>query len=189
MTETKNVKIEDATDAELMTFAVESLNLDIKPKAKRAEIIAAMNPAWEQDYIMVAVKVAPVEHEAVIGAIAPKDIDKAAVQAAQAVASGDAPKSEAEAESNRLVKVLVSEGSGKEGKRPVKVSVNGIQILIPRGKMVTIKHKYMVALNHAVRTEYVQDEDDHDNMIETNVHCYPFQFQGFVDDAPRAAAG
>jgi hypothetical protein len=144
-----------------------------------------MGPAWEQDYIMVAVKVAPVEHEAVIGAIAPKEVDKAKVQAAQAVAAGNAAKDDGE----RLVRVLVNEGSGKEGKRPVKTSVNGIQYLVTRGTPVTIKKKFMGALDNAVRTEYEQDPDDHENMIVTHVHNYPFQFLGYVDEAPKADAG
>ena len=178
---TKNVPLSEATMPQLVQFATTALGLEVKASHKKADVIGLIQTAWDNDYIIAkdeSEQAAPAA-EPVVGAVAPTPQSQSKLQSELNVVAQNS-------QNDRRCRIIVAEGRGKEGKRPVPVAVNGVQILIPRGKPVVVAERYMEALDHAVRTEYEQDGAD--NMIESQVHAYPFQFMGYVDAEGRATA-
>lgn len=70
------------------------------------------------------------------------------------------------------VKITIPETDGPGGKRGVFVSVNGVAMIVPRGKPVDIPYRYYLVLANAVKTVHEQDEETQE-IISTDVPSYP----------------
>ncbi len=177
----------DATPDQLMTFAAQFLGItswghNIGEEKVRARIRAAFT--GDTITIMVPEEVAAVASAAPADASAtPADASEADAHQEAASAAVDASDPALKADNRALigtsgrddpvVMLTISEAEGKSGTRPVFLSVNGVGILIPRGKMVPVAYRYYEVLEHAERTTYEQDEESGE-IIPSNVKSYPF---------------
>jgi hypothetical protein len=78
--------------------------------------------------------------------------------------TGEAPKGKTagaapHAITEPMVELTIHEQPGPGGKRAVFVAVNGTGMLIPRNKRVSVKLRYLRALEDAIQTLYEYDDD------------------------------
>ena len=76
------------------------------------------------------------------------------------------------AERDPKVTITIAEMEGAGGKRPVYAGVNGVAMLIPRGRPVDIPYRYYLDLMNAVKTVHEQDEATGE-IISSDVPSYP----------------
>jgi hypothetical protein len=140
----KTIKITDATATQLAEFATTMLGLDgIRPQMGAAKIIAIMEPVYSKETIEVP--------DDAPQPAAPKDITPGFKK----------PVTSAEAYWNEKVQVRINVSEEKGGDRPIPVAVNGIQILVPRGKDVMLSRKYAEVLMKALHRTAITDENSH----------------------------
>ena len=60
---------------------------------------------------------------------------------------------------DRKVRIHIATGEGASGARPVEVAVNGVLMLIPRGKDVEVPWKYLHVLQNAKASQAEVDDD------------------------------
>ena len=68
--------------------------------------------------------------------------------------------------------VYITISKTQEEDQPVPVSVNGTTILIPRGKRVAVKRKYVHVLENAIGTQYREDQNG-GGLIAYDSQSYP----------------
>lgn len=152
----RQVKITDATHAELLTFCRETLGLNLPPNTKVSTLEAKLALTWGKDYINIADVDAP--------GLPAKGSQPLPATAEQH--SGPAP-------GMIRVKLSISEKAG--GDEDVQVGVNGSVMLIPRDKEVDIPYKYYEALKHAVAFKYEMLPGGGMNPVPREVPNYPLQ--------------
>ena len=157
----KTVPWDEATLDELTKFAASVLGISVSPRINESTLRAKIRQAHSGDNITILV---------------PDDDDEAVV--------GDAPAPPSEtpndgkalrgssAENDPKVQITITEMPGAGGKRPAFVSVNGVAMLIPRGRPVDIPYRYYHALTNATQTLYDQDEATGE-IISSDVPSYP----------------
>ena len=77
------------------------------------------------------------------------------------------------AENDPKVQITIAEVEGAGGKRPVFVGVNGVGMLIARGRPQDIPYRYYAALTNAIKTTHEQDESTGE-IVSSDVPSYPF---------------
>jgi hypothetical protein len=156
----KLIPISEATQAQLRTFAQETLGIEIKATMSAEKVLAAVTSAWDRDI--------PIMDDEVTGELA-----------------GDQPHPVRDrhlpAEAGKVrINIGIQEDAG--GSDPVPVGVNGKIMLIPRGRDVDIPERYLEALKHAVTYKYDSLPDGMGiNPVPREVQLYPFQVRGRVD--------
>ena len=183
----KQLPTGEATDGQLDRFAREILGLDFgaDENPSRDKLLAQIANAWPREFILVPDTVAAPE------AITAAEIEEsqpppppARPEPAQAAAAPPAAPPPAQAVSPRKLKdsaatdptvqLLIHEAEGPGGKRGVFVGVNGVGMLIPRGKMVDVPYRYYLNLNNAVRTHHEVIDERTGETEARDVHAYPF---------------
>lgn len=152
--------IEKASDVELLEFAELTLQLpDAKTASDRATLLGLIRSTWPNDYIFVDSAATP-------------EADEAQADDVRAMAriklGEDAPADEP----RWIIKISATELPG--GKDPVPVGVNGRAVVIQRDMEAEVPHRYVEALQHAVRTAVTQDQRTHE-FHYTNFTNYPLE--------------
>lgn len=133
----KTVDLETATATELSEFANTTFGLSTNFRDGKDKLISALRAAgFDGDEIEVEE----------VSAIEP--VNKRLVAAAH--------KDEAY---GKKVRLTLNAKDAKDAKQPQFVAVNGVGILIPKGKEVEVPYPYYEALKNAVRREYETDDD------------------------------
>lgn len=92
---------------------------------------------------------------------------------------------EGEAFMHQVVYVRIPESTVDGDTGFVEVSVNGIGVTIPRGKMVPIRRMHLEALVHARQDTFKQTERDlYDTRLRMRT-TYTYPFEVLRDDDPR----
>ncbi len=162
MDNSKRVLIEDATTAQLIQFADESLGMKIHPNTGLGKILARIRPVWRPDFITLYNDPAPAEIE-VSADSTPGNIT-VHIRALAGGTSKDDPK----------IRLIIQETEGAGGQRKVFTSVNNISMELPRGEEFDCPYRYYLALKSSVATLYEQDPDTHE-VNGREVAKYPFQ--------------
>ena len=158
----KTVPWDEATLQELKMFASGVLGMTLGPNIGEETLRAKIRQAFPGDKITIMVLDG--EDEAVAAdAPAPPSEAPAQGKALRGSSSVNDPK----------VTITIAEAEGAGGKRPVPVQVNGVQMLLPRGRPIDIPYRYYDDLCKAVKTLYEQDETTQE-VISTDVPSYPF---------------
>jgi len=158
----KLIPISEATEAQLRTFAQETLGIEVKPSASIDKVRAAVASAWDRDI--------PVTDD---------NEDLAPEQQARAPVP---VKDEHLLPDEGLVRINIGIQEEAGGNDPVAVGVNGRIMLIPRGRDVDIPERFLEALQHAVTYKYDNLPDGMGiNPVPREVQLYPFQIKGRVD--------
>ena len=152
----RQIEIAKATHPELLTFARDTLGLNLPPNTKIETLRARITTAWDKDYITVPEETASAEPQQ----LGPKP--------QPATADQKGPKSG----KVRIVITVTEEAGGNE---PVPVGVNGKVMLIPRGEEVDIPESYFEVLQHAIAHKYDALPDGGMNPVPREVPLYPFQ--------------
>ncbi len=175
----KTVPWDDATLHELKMFAAQSLGMMTTPNIGLATIRAKIRQAYSGDDITFLVR--ETDEQEGIG-----DAPVAVVgEGGEAPAVGKALRGHS-AEGDPKVKITIAEVEGAGGSRPVYVGVNGVGMLIPRGRPVDIPYRYYRALKCAIKTVHEQDEATGD-ILSAEVPAYPFSVNKEPDKAEVAA--
>ena len=158
----KTVKWDEATLKELKMFASGVLGMTLGPNIGEETLRAKIRQAFPGDKITIMVLDG--EDEAVAA--------DAPVPPSEAPAQGKALRGSSSVNDPKVT-ITIAEAEGAGGKRPVPVGVNGVMMLIPRGRPVDIPYRYFDALSKANKTLYEQDETTQE-VISTDVPSYPF---------------
>ena len=159
----RQIPINQATHAELLQFARNSLGLNLPPNTKMETLRARISAAWAKDYINLAEEVAETPQKG----------------------RQPFPQTAEQEEPDRgmvKIKIAITEDAG--GADAVPVGVNGKIMLIPRGKEVEIPYAYFEVLEHAIAHKYDPMPDGGMNPVPREVPTYPFQV---IHDGIRAA--
>lgn len=164
------VKISEATDAQLLDFARNVLNLDVDGRNSRATVITQIKAVHDGDTITVA------DAETGLSGKAsdkpdgkPEDIETQRRKRQQNRANrqlGDAGSSPMPMQGAFDVphyEIELMKAQGPDGDAPVEVWVNGRLLVIPRAQRVEIPGPFLTALQNAVMVEFQQGEKFGDN--------------------------
>lgn len=157
----KTVPWGEATLDELKKFAAQVLGMSVNYNIGEDTLRAKIRQAYPGENITIMVLDG--EEEKPADAPAP---------ASEAPKVGKALRGSS-AEKDPKVTITIAEVEGVGGKRPVPVGVNGVFMLIPRGKPVDIPYRYFAALGLAIRTLHEQDEQTGE-IVSSDVPSYPF---------------
>ena len=162
----KHIAMKDASDEQLRDYAKNVLQLDIHHAAKRATIIGSIYAAQEGDQIQVPADDAPQAlqqpAQPVPEPVAPQGssfANETRPVSAEVAPTSKSNRLDTDSSKDRMICVIVQKQQGKGGDRPAFVSVNGMGILIPRGKPCVIPERYIGAMNDAVQTVVEQDPE------------------------------
>jgi hypothetical protein len=158
----KTVPWDEATLTELKMFAAQVLGMSTHPSIGESTLRGKIRQAYNGQEITIMVNESGPEDEAVGDAPSPPSETPNDGKALRGASAAGDPK----------VKITIAEVEGAGGKRPVPVGVNGVIMLVPRGKAVDIPYRYYEALTHAVKTTYEQDEASGE-VISSDVPSYP----------------
>ncbi len=170
----RQVAIGDATDEELLKFATEGAGLQVKPRAKREELIDFLKTAGHTHWITI-VEAAPTLMPATQG---PADTD------------------EFDPENERWAEVNFQLAAGQNKRIPVFVSVNEDHAYLPRGVRIVIRERFYRTIVECKETHYAQNASDEGAMKRWSdserqeVERYPLTFlgwRGYVKDGPPEA--
>ena len=157
----RTVQWDEATLEELKMFAAQVLGMSVHPKIGEDKLRGKIRMAYPGDTITI---------------MALDDEDSAPADAPVAASAeptdGKALRGSSAA-GDPMVTITIAETDSAGGKRPVFVGVNGVGMLIPRGKQVDIPYRFYLALTHAIKTTYEQDEATGE-IISSDVPSYPF---------------
>ena len=160
------IHINDATVAQLRTFAEEVLGLDVRAQDTRKSLQAKIGVVHVGDEIELP------DHTTATFEAVPTDAGTAPEQMRAATAKSVSAKS---GRGDPLVRLVVHENESEEGKRPVFVAVNGTGMLIPRGREVEIPYRYYLVLRDTIVSSFRQDmESAEKEMRESRQPVYPF---------------
>lgn len=148
------VQITDASDEQIRGFVTVFLALDIKPAAKREQMLAKMSEAgWSMPFITVA------ESE-------PE------VSGSSKASYGQTRKN---AKGEDEIKVLINASDKQGGDSPVFLGLNGTGIYVPRGEECWMPEKYLSCLKNAVEDFFDTNEDGEAIHPPRKILSYPFQ--------------
>ncbi len=157
----KTVPWDEATLHELKMFAAQVLGMSVNHNVGESTLRSKIRQAYPGDDITFMVLDGIEEAQASDAPAQPSETPNDGKALRGTSAAGD-PK----------VKITIAEVEGAGGKRPVPVGVNGVIMLVPRGKPVDIPYRYYEALSHAEKTTYEQDPET-DEVISSDVPSYP----------------
>ncbi len=158
----KTVPWDEATLLELKMFAAQVLGMSAHPNIGEATLRAKIRQAYNGDEITIMVDES-----------GPKDASQADTPAAPSETPNDGKALRGTSAANDpKVKITIAEVEGAGGKRPVPVGVNGVVMLVPRGRPVDIPYRYYEVMRHAIKRTYEQDETTHE-VISSDVPSYP----------------
>jgi len=163
--QTVKVALNEASRDQLFYYASTIMGLDVKHNTGETKLLAKISEA-NPDLKEIEV---PEVTQAADSATADNTASEGQTAAPQ-TAGKPAPKVDP---MERKVMVLIDRTEGRDGERPVQVSVNGSMILVPRGEPVPLKMKYVKVLENAVATRYHQTEDG--EMKSYEAQLYPFR--------------
>ena len=152
----KTILIDEATEAQLRSFAIDTLGFTINATAKIETVRARIQQAWNKREI-------PVEDSA------PEPAQAETKAGPQPVTDEQKPLADGMV---RLVLQVTEEAGGADD---VQVGVNGKVMLVPRGKTVEIPEAYFESLAHAVTHKYDALPDGGMSPTPRKVPLYPFQ--------------
>ena len=157
----KTVPWDEATIDELTKFAASVLGISVSPRIGEETLRAKIRQAYPGDTITIMVLDGDDDGAPSDAPAPPSEApsDRKALRGTSA--SGD-PK----------VKITIAEVEGAGGKRAIPVGVNGVVMLVPRGKPVDIPFRYYEDLLHAIKTVHEQDEASGE-IISSEVPSYP----------------
>lgn len=159
------IAISKATGAQLREYAVQNLGgafpASYGDEDCRAAVTAALGGS---DYFTLVENIAP---DAIPGGVAP----------AMRVSDIVVPRDDTDEDARMDQKVTVQIHPDEKNPHPVPVAVNGVAMLIPRGKPVQIKRKYAEVLFRAVKEVAVLDPDTSKIVGYRMTHTYPFSVQ------------
>ena len=158
----KTVPWDEATLAELKRFAASVLGIPTAVNIGEQTLRAKIRQAYPGDTITIMVMDGDDDISVASDAPPPPSDTPHDPRALRGGSSINDPK----------VTITIAEQEGAGGKRGVFVGVNGVAMIIPRGKPVDIPWRYYAALLLAVKTVYEQDEATHE-IIESDVPSYP----------------
>lgn len=166
------IKITDASDDQIRSFAL-SLQLDedgaITNAKGRADLLAVLGPAWDQDYIFAEADEAPVQVQS-------------AVRFAQHVKDFGP-----EFGPMTTFKIMTTEMPG--GKHAAGPTVNGKMCKIDRGVLVSTNYAFYEALKHATGSivEQAPDKDGKPGeLVIIDASNYPMSEQQYPSDEELA---
>lgn len=159
MTTQRKKEITEASPTDLRDFAEMVLQLDVPAGATPADMIAQISTAWPATYIFV--------DEAELETPGETQNDATRAQAQISLMSGDAKNDPV-----WRIKIAATELPG--GRDPVPVGVNFRPVVIQRNMIADVPHRYIGALQNAVRVGVTQDPDTRE-MIESGTMAYPFE--------------
>lgn len=145
------IKLEQATPKQLRRLATNSYGINFPNYARPPQMIAKLRDAGCPDEIEVA--------------------DEAEAQPAKVL-----PVAGSAAKASDKVRIMIAREAGPAGAEPVKASVNGSLMLIPRGEPVEIPRHYYTMLMDAVEIHY--DEmtvDGETTLVPREVPALPIQ--------------
>ena len=157
----KTVPWDEASLQDLKKFAAQVLGMSTHPSIGEETLRSKIRQAYSGDTITILVLDG--EDEAFIG--------DAPAPPSKTPNDGKALRGSS-AENDPKVQITIAEMPGAGGKRDVFVGVNGVGMMIPRGKPVDIPYRYYEALTHATQTLYDQDEATQE-VISSEVPSYP----------------
>ena len=158
----KTVPWDDSTLPELKMFAAQVLGMSFHVNIGETTLRSKIRQAYGGDEITIMVDETGGSDESQADApVAPSETPNDGKALRGSSAKGD-PK----------VKITIAEVEGAGGKRAVPVGVNGVMMLVPRGKPVDIPYRYYLALKNAVKTTYEQDKETQE-VISSEVPSYP----------------
>ena len=155
----KTVPWDEATLDELKMFAAQVLGMSVHPNIGEDKLRGKIRMAYPGESITIMV-LEDEDDKAADAPVAPSEGDGKALRGASA--AGDP-----------MVTITIAETDSAGGKRPVFVGVNGVGMLIPRGKQVDIPYRFYLALTNAIKTTYEQDEATGE-IVSSDVPSYPF---------------
>jgi len=147
----KRIPLVEAKAAELRTFARSHLGMQPPVTLSTEQLRAQIGAAWDKDYIEVP------------------DADATAAPTAPPTQDRDAPAS-------GKIRVVIARTEEAGGSEPVPVGVNGVVMLVPRGKPVDVPEAYFEVLKNAIATHYdqVNHPDGSMEMVPREVPAFPF---------------
>jgi len=151
----EQILLQHATQEQLLTFARNTLGLNLPPNTKKETLLGKIKVVWEKDYLLVSAKQSEPEQQ-VAGTPIP-------------ITDGQQPP-----ESSK-VRIIIQPTEEAGGNDPVQVGVNGKVMLIPRGEEVDIPLSYFEVLKHAITYKYGSNPDGSLNPVARKVPLYPFQ--------------
>jgi len=184
--QTVKVALNEANRDQLFYYAATVLGLDVKHNTGETKLLAKIteaNPDLKE--IEVPDETPAADNEATVNEPAASEAAPAPIVAAaaapvvapvvtQAPDTTPAPAPAAQGDPmNAMVEILIERTEGRDGERPVFVSVNGVGQLIPRGEPVKVKMKYVKVLENAVAERFSQDEKG--DMKSYKAMQYPFR--------------
>lgn len=159
----KTVPWDDATLDELKKFVAQVLGISVNYNIGESTLRAKIRQAYGGDTITIMVLDGEDEFVAE---------DAPAPASTKPPTHGKALRGSS-AENDPKVTITIAEIEGAGGKRPVPVGVNGVMMLVPRGRPVDIPYRYYHALTLAVKTVHEQDEETLE-IVSSDVPSYPF---------------
>lgn len=169
---TKQIAIAEASKEQLFQFAKGRLGLDVPLSITKSMLLAKISVAHDKDTIDVP----DVDEEVDLNApvLTPKGKRApTSEEGSRLVSKGG--------KGDPLVEMTLHQSAEKDGKRPVFVAVNGVEILVPRGERIKLPYRYFHALENAIRTEGTWDEQSNE-IIKTEVPAYPFLIHRLPSD-------
>lgn len=162
----KTISINDATATQLAEFASIMLGVPAEARMGKEKIIAKMRAAG-----YTKSEIALEEPEVEAQTFAP------AAQTAEPVTGK---------KTRKMVTVLIPEQEAPGGSEPVFTSVNGVNLLIPRGVEATIPVEYEEALRHAISFKYSSASEGGLGAVR-KVPSYPYSIVRPAHDVEVAA--
>lgn len=123
------IEIKDATDDQIREFAETTLQVDTSEARNRAALMAAIGPAWPNDFIMIA----DPERDAQGEIVTPTPVH-----------TFDSSRDDGPA---TTFKIMQTDMPG--GKHPAAPDVNGRKLVIQRNVLVTAPYAFYLALTNA----------------------------------------
>ena len=165
----KTVPWDDATLTELKMFAAQSLGMMTTPNIGEVTLRSRIRQAYAGSEITIMVP----EDDAPADAPVAAPIEPPAVGKALRGSS---------AENDPKVKITIAEVEGAGGTRDVYVGVNGVGMMVPRGRPVDIPYRYFHALENAVKMNHEQDPETNE-IVSSEVPSYPMSVNKMPDQA------
>ena len=159
----KTIPWDEATREDLVKFSAQVLGIPVAPNIGEDTLRAKIRAAYQGDEITIYVPpdTAPDAPDA------PGADQEVAATVDNRALRGTSSKADPK------VQLTIAETEGAGGKRGVYVGVNGVGMIIPRGRIVDVPYRYYVALSHAVKTVHEQDDDTHE-ILSTEIPSYPY---------------
>lgn len=152
----RKVPINEATDAELRSFALDTLGMSIPANAKESTVLAKVQTAWGKPDILLPSSGEGDDADVVGTAPVPVTPEQA----------GPTPDK---------VRIIISVTDTPGGDEPVPVGVNGKVMLIERGKPQDVPRPYFEVLSNAIQHKYDPLPGGGINPVPRQVPLYPFQ--------------